>query len=360
MSGRIRSVKPEWLLDERMALASSEARVLSIALILLADDYGNGRAGRIQLAGQVFPGKPLETLAKALEELATWFVTLYEVDGQHYFSIRGWAKHQKVDKPGKPRVPLPSEALEKVPESVENVRASRGSRSLPDPVPDLGPDPERVEPPVAPPPANDSIPPQPAEVPLQERALAWLEEPMRAALVHPSPETWPELVELEAHRATVFPGASRPLKGPAYDKRTRTLLERFAAGETPLELRNAVSGAALDDHYQRNPQHQTLATILKDSANVERFCRLLEQGGSRPRVNTGVRELSEGDAREERRRTRNNLIDDAKAGRYGGKYRAWAESGERPRELADELERLPRRPGAGDFNAALKGAPHVG
>lgn len=120
MSGRIRSIKPEWLEDERMALASPEARVLSIALMLLADDYGNGRASRVMLAGQVFPGKVPETLAKALDDLSTWFVTLYEVDGQSYFHIRNWEKHQKVDKPGKPRVPKPCATLAKVLETPAN------------------------------------------------------------------------------------------------------------------------------------------------------------------------------------------------------------------------------------------------
>ncbi len=122
MSGRIRSIKPEWLEDERMALASPEARVRSIALMLLADDYGNGRASRVMLAGQVFPGKVPETLAKALDELARWFVQLYEVDGQSYFNIRNWEKHQKVDKPGKPRVPPPSATLAKVPETLATDR----------------------------------------------------------------------------------------------------------------------------------------------------------------------------------------------------------------------------------------------
>jgi len=136
MSGRIRSVKPEWLEDERMALASAEARVLSIAFMLLADDYGRGRASRTMLIGRVFPGKPPETLAKALEELAGWFVTLYEVDGQSYFEIKNWEKHQKVDKPGKPKVPPPCDTLEKLPEDMENLRASRASLPLPDPIPD--------------------------------------------------------------------------------------------------------------------------------------------------------------------------------------------------------------------------------
>lgn len=110
MSGRIRSIKPEWLEDE-LSLCSSDARVLSVALLLLADDHGNGRAHPNQLASQVFPGdlaKCLETLAKAREELERLrFALFYELDGQRYFHVRNWDKHQKVDKPGKPRVPGP-------------------------------------------------------------------------------------------------------------------------------------------------------------------------------------------------------------------------------------------------------------
>lgn len=124
MSGRIRTMKPEWLDDERLALASSDARVLSVALILLADDYGNGRASLPLLAGRVFPGKILETVESALAELAGWFVELYSADGQQYFHIRNWAKHQKVDKPGKPRVPAPFGTLAKVPDVPANLPES--------------------------------------------------------------------------------------------------------------------------------------------------------------------------------------------------------------------------------------------
>lgn len=128
---RIRTIKPEWLDDETLVLASPEARVLSIALILLADDYGNGRANPVVLAGRVFPGKVPEVLANALAELvATRFAVLYVVGGQQYFAIRNWDKHQKVDKPGKPQVPpLPAESLAndslaKVPENVAKIPAA--------------------------------------------------------------------------------------------------------------------------------------------------------------------------------------------------------------------------------------------
>lgn len=129
---RIRSIKPEWLEDELLATASSDARVLSIALILLADDYGNGRAAPVILSGQVFPGKDIETLAKAREELANIrFITLYSVGGQSYFSIRNWEKHQRVDKPGKPKVPPPprEESPEDSRDSRESSRDPRASRA---------------------------------------------------------------------------------------------------------------------------------------------------------------------------------------------------------------------------------------
>jgi len=106
---RIRTIKPEWLDDERLIEAGSDARVLSIALIVLADDYGRGRAGEFWLAGRVFPAhaKNRETLAKSLGSLAPWFVRVYEVKKQRYYQIQNWEKHQKVDRPGKPRVPAP-------------------------------------------------------------------------------------------------------------------------------------------------------------------------------------------------------------------------------------------------------------
>jgi hypothetical protein len=45
-------------------------------------------------------------------------VRLYTANGQRYFHIRNWKKHQKVDHPGKPIVPLPPEEEEGSPESL--------------------------------------------------------------------------------------------------------------------------------------------------------------------------------------------------------------------------------------------------
>lgn len=146
---RIRSIKPEWLDDEDLAVASSDARVLSVALITLADDYGNGRAGRVWLASRVFPGKPIEVLAAAIDELESIrYAVLYDVEGQHYFSIRTWDTHQRVDKPGLPKVPGPENASPRqytekpplrniretpanTPEDTGKVSATRASHPIP-------------------------------------------------------------------------------------------------------------------------------------------------------------------------------------------------------------------------------------
>lgn len=112
MSGRIRTIKPEWLEDELLASAPDHVRLLSVGLILMADDHGRGRASVNFVAGDVWRyDRSPEVLTKVREGLA-WlsrvrFIRLYEVDGQAYFEIRNWLKHQKVQHVGKERVPAP-------------------------------------------------------------------------------------------------------------------------------------------------------------------------------------------------------------------------------------------------------------
>lgn len=120
---RIRTVKPEWLEDVRLVKAGSDARVLSIALIILSDDYGRGRLS-LSTPSQVFPLNP-EAFQESLNRLYGWFVRTYEVRGQTYFEILNWNKHQKVINPGKPRVPPPSEC-ENTEDSGDTVDSNEG------------------------------------------------------------------------------------------------------------------------------------------------------------------------------------------------------------------------------------------
>ncbi|MEM7515322.1 MAG: hypothetical protein AAF368_00160 [Planctomycetota bacterium] len=142
---RIRSIKPEWVDDEALHEAGIVARLMSVSLISMADDYGNGRAHIGQLAGRLFWSEEnsRELVANGLEALSrVGFLSLYEVRGQRYYAIRNWKKHQRVDKPGKPKVPGPDEAktarethvpeeLEKTPETLAKVPetlATEGTR----------------------------------------------------------------------------------------------------------------------------------------------------------------------------------------------------------------------------------------
>ncbi len=116
--GRIRTIKPELLEDERTASLAHEEWRLFVSLLLLADDYGNLRGNPRQIAGAVFWARDAD-VAQALDGLVvSGLVRAYTVRGQEYLAIAGWAKHQKVDKPGKPHCPGPEEADEGVVESV--------------------------------------------------------------------------------------------------------------------------------------------------------------------------------------------------------------------------------------------------
>lgn len=130
---RIRTLKPETLDDEKVADLTDPAWRLWVSSILLADDYGNLRANRRVLAGRVFPypkkGRPtVQTLIEELEKAG--LLLPYEVRNQSYLNHPNWRKHQRIDNPGKPRVPGPSEA------------SGKSSKKLLDFPPDPDPDPE--------------------------------------------------------------------------------------------------------------------------------------------------------------------------------------------------------------------------
>ena len=147
--GRIRTVKPEWRTDEKMRGASDAARVLSIALITLSDDYGNGEAGVLTIAGAVWgSGDVRESLDKSSramgELLAIGFAEVYRVCGQEYFHLCNWDAHQKVDRPGKPRYPGPQRADDTSEKSRERIASeSRRSRERIAPDQDQDQDPDQ-------------------------------------------------------------------------------------------------------------------------------------------------------------------------------------------------------------------------
>lgn len=109
MSRRIRSLKPEILEDEKTAtMTDAEFRVF-ISAIILSDDYGNFRAhagfvhGAIYWAHGSVGVSHTETALKKLNDIGV--LRFYHEGNQVYGHVVNWSKHQKVDKPGIPRVP---------------------------------------------------------------------------------------------------------------------------------------------------------------------------------------------------------------------------------------------------------------
>jgi hypothetical protein len=118
MAGRIRTLKPELLEDEKTASLPDAAFRLFVSLILLADDHGNLRATPTWLEGQIWWCSTERRDVRALlarlarrsrDSLSPGLVEFYAVHGQPYLHLTGWNKHQRVDRPSAPRVPTPDE-----------------------------------------------------------------------------------------------------------------------------------------------------------------------------------------------------------------------------------------------------------
>lgn len=115
---RIRTIKPEFPESESMGRVSREARFLFIMLWLACDDEGKTRGHSRKLASTLYPydEDAPKLIDRWLAELERENVVIrYQVDGSTYLKVTAWAKHQKIDRPSKSRLPDPSEADSKPP-----------------------------------------------------------------------------------------------------------------------------------------------------------------------------------------------------------------------------------------------------
>ncbi len=118
---RIRSIKPDFWRSEDVKRLPREVRLLFIGLWSYVDDNGVGIDDYRQIAADLGPleDDPIEFREYVREGLATLsrdpldistvpLVARYTVSGKRYLYVTGW-NHQRVDKPAKPRYPLPPE-----------------------------------------------------------------------------------------------------------------------------------------------------------------------------------------------------------------------------------------------------------
>lgn len=111
---RMRTIKPEFWRDEKIKQQTREHRLLLAGLYSYVDDNGVGLDDYRQIAADLFaleddPVEVREFVREGLARLSRGFlITRYTVCGVAYLYINEWPELQKIDKPNKPRYPLPS------------------------------------------------------------------------------------------------------------------------------------------------------------------------------------------------------------------------------------------------------------
>ncbi len=101
---RIRSIKPQFWLDEDLATLAPFARLLYIGLWNHADDRGVFQYRPRRLKAQIFPYDDLSEEAMivfldGLESLGKF--TRFEVEGEEFGFLVNFSKHQKINRPSK-------------------------------------------------------------------------------------------------------------------------------------------------------------------------------------------------------------------------------------------------------------------
>lgn len=116
MAGRIRSIKPEWIEDERFNACSDAAIRLAKVFYALVDDDGRCKASvrALGLAGWKFCDRVADKTAHAAEaarELVEcgWLVG-YQVGGEQFWSVRTFSRHQRISHYTASKLPAPPES----------------------------------------------------------------------------------------------------------------------------------------------------------------------------------------------------------------------------------------------------------
>ena len=99
---RIRSIKPEFFTSDQIAECSPNARLAFIGLWCFADDAGIHPASNARLKMEVFPADSFDkdAIGMMVQELNdAGLIESYTVNGESFWRITGWSKHQKIDQP---------------------------------------------------------------------------------------------------------------------------------------------------------------------------------------------------------------------------------------------------------------------
>lgn len=139
---RIRTIKPEFWVDEKIVELSPWARLLFIGLWNFCDDAGRMELKEKKIKMQIFPADE-QNISELIGELRRESVVLtYTVEDKEYLQIINFDKHQKVDRRTESKLPPPPKSADfpRIPPTdqgregiKEGIKEGKGSRktSLP-------------------------------------------------------------------------------------------------------------------------------------------------------------------------------------------------------------------------------------
>jgi hypothetical protein len=115
-------IKKDFFRDPKIGQLPIPARLLFISLWIQADDFGNGTYDPRLLKAEAFMYDDVSN-----EDVKQWFEALvagklilpYSVDGQSYYNVRNFLKHQKINRPSGCRCPAPPVGLVSPPDPLK-------------------------------------------------------------------------------------------------------------------------------------------------------------------------------------------------------------------------------------------------
>ena len=108
---RIRTIKPDFWTDETITECSLSARLLFIGTWNFADDNGNIEASAKQLKMKIFPDDNIKIASLLGELISHGLLTEYSLNGCKYLHIKGFKKHQVINRPSKTNIPKYDDSL---------------------------------------------------------------------------------------------------------------------------------------------------------------------------------------------------------------------------------------------------------
>jgi len=105
---RIRTIKPDFWTDEKVTECSVRARLLFIGIWNFADDNGNLQRSAKKVKMQVFPADSIDCEPLIQELIEHGMLIEYSVNGEFFLHIKGFKKHQVINRPSKSNIPQPS------------------------------------------------------------------------------------------------------------------------------------------------------------------------------------------------------------------------------------------------------------